>query len=77
MTHHNLACSLAQMGEIERALDLLESSAPKMSALVVVPWIKNDSDLAPLHGHPRYEALLAAAEARQAAAQNASARDAE
>jgi adenylate cyclase len=39
-----------------------------MSALVVVPWIKNDSDLAPLHGHPRYQALVAREEARAAAA---------
>jgi len=69
VTHHNLACSLAQMGETDRALDLLESAAAKMSALAVVPWIKNDSDLAPLHGHPRYQALIAREEARSAAAQ--------
>jgi adenylate cyclase len=68
VTHHNLACSLAQMGETDRALDLLESAAGKMSALAVVPWIKNDSDLAPLHGHPRYQALVAREEARAAAA---------
>ncbi len=66
--HHNLACSLAQMGETDRALDLLESSAGKLSALAVVNSIKNDSDLAPLHGHPRYQALLAREEARAAAA---------
>ena len=67
--HHNLACSLAQMGETDRALDLLESSVGKLSALAVVNSIKNDSDLAPLHGHPRYQALLAREEARAAAAQ--------
>ena len=53
----NLACCLAQMGDAEQALDLLESSVNRMAA--IVGWIKNDSDLAPLHGHPRYEALLA------------------
>jgi adenylate cyclase len=53
----NLACCLAQMGEPEQALDLLESAAGKMSG--IVGWIKDDTDLAPLHGHPRYEALLA------------------
>src|SRR5262249_1089681 len=58
VTHHNLACGLAQMGELEQALDLLENAAPKMSAFAVVPWIRNDSDLVPLHGHPRYQALL-------------------
>jgi adenylate cyclase len=77
ITHHNLACNLAQMGETDRALDLLESSARKMSAFAVVNWIKNDSDLAPLHGHPRYQALLAREGARQAAAQAAQANEAE
>jgi adenylate cyclase len=77
VTHHNLACSLAQMGETDRALDLLESAASKMSALAVVPWIKNDSDLAPLHGHPRYEALIAREEARSAAAQAEQSNEAE
>jgi adenylate cyclase len=69
VTHHNLACNLVQMGETDQALDLLESYAPKLSALAVLNWIKNDSDLAPLHGHPRYEALIAREEARSAAAQ--------
>ena len=32
VTHYNLACSLAQMGETDRALDLLEPSANKLSA---------------------------------------------
>jgi adenylate cyclase len=77
VTHHNLACNLAQMGETERALDLLESYAPKLSALAVLHWIKNDSDLAPLHGHPRYKALIAREEARAAAAQRESSNDAE
>src|SRR5262249_25648457 len=52
----NLACCLAQMGEAEEALDLLESSVCRMAA--IVGWIKNDPDLAPLRGHPRYQALV-------------------
>ena len=48
-----------------------------MSALAVVPWIKNDSDLAPLHSHPRYQALLAREEARLAAAQAEQSNEAE
>jgi adenylate cyclase len=65
--HFNLACGLVQMGEPNQALDLLESSARKMSTNFI-HWLKNDSDLAPLHGHPRYQALLAREEARAAAA---------
>jgi len=71
VAHHNLACSLAQMGETDWALDLLESSACKMSASAVLNWIENDTDLAPLHGHPRYQALIAREEARAAAAPGA------
>jgi len=70
VNHFNLACSLAQIGEIDWALDLLESATGKMSALGVVPWLKNDSDLMPLRGHPRYQALLAREEARSAVAQS-------
>ncbi len=58
----NLACSLAQMNEPEQALDLLESSVSRMAA--IVDWIKNDTDLAALRGHPRYRALVARREAR-------------
>ena len=76
MTHYNLACSLAQMGETDRALDLLES-ARKISHLTVIPRIENDSDLAPLHGHPRYQALVADAQARLMAAGSAPADEAE
>ena len=75
MTHYNLACGLAQMGETDGALDLLEC-AHKISDVAVVP-IENDSDLAPLHGHPRYQALVADAEARLAAARSAPANEAD
>jgi adenylate cyclase len=42
---------------------LLESCAPKLSP-EWINWIKQDSDLIPLHDHPRYRALLARGEAR-------------
>jgi len=74
--HFNLACSLAQMGEPDQALDLLESAARKMSG-IIVDWIENDSDLAPLHGHPRYRALIAREEARAAAARDRQSNEAE
>jgi adenylate cyclase len=67
MIHYNLACCFAQMNELDQALDLLESSTRKMSA-IVADWLKHDSDLAPLRGHPRYQALIAREEARLAAA---------
>ena len=64
--HFNLACAFAQMGEPDQALDLLETcvrrAPPKHLA-----WIKRDPDLVPLHGHPRYQALIAREEARLAA----------
>jgi adenylate cyclase len=65
--HFNIACSLAQMSETDRALNLLESAAHKMPAFLAVNWLKNDSDLTPLFNHLRYQALLAREEARLAA----------
>ena len=64
----NLACALARMNEPEQALDLLESCVPKM-APGHLNWMKKDPDLIPLHHHPRYQALIARAEARLAAFQ--------
>ena len=68
-THYNLACDFALMNELDRSLELLESCAHKISASVVVNYLKHDSDLAPLRNHPRYQALIACEEARLAAAQ--------
>jgi len=64
---YNIACAFAQMGEPDQALDLLEISVrtapPKNLA-----QIRRDPDLMPLHGDPRYRALIALEEARLAAA---------
>jgi adenylate cyclase len=68
MDHYNLACALALMSEVEQALDLLESCTPKLQP-DIVNWIKRDSDLIPLHDHPRYRALILRGEARLAAVQ--------
>ena len=59
----NVACSLAQLGEQERAIDLLEAVARNMTS-AIVSWLKNDTELAPLCDHPRYKALIAREEAR-------------
>jgi len=53
---YNLACNYAIMSKAEEALDFLEQAVANGG--VSPGWMKNDSDLANLHGHPRYEALL-------------------
>lgn len=52
-TRYNVACFYARIGEVERALDLLENSIRSKS------WIENDHDLDPLRTHPRYQAIMA------------------
>jgi adenylate cyclase len=51
------------MNEAERAL--LESCTPKLQP-EMVNWIKRDTDLTPLHDHPRFRAMIAREEARLA-----------
>ena len=53
-TRYNAACFYSQSGDLERALDLLEQQTAGSAE-----WMAHDSDLAPLRGHPRFEALLA------------------
>jgi adenylate cyclase len=55
-TLYNVACYYSQTGEVERALDLLEQALQRGGGYF--DWIRNDKDLLPLHGHPRFEALL-------------------
>ena len=62
----NLACALAQSDEPEQALNQLEKYAEKMPPQRLT-WVKRDPDLAPLRNHPRYQALIARAEARYSA----------
>jgi len=51
-TRYNLACFYSKNGDTDKALDFLESSITSRS------WIENDPDLEPLHGHPRFQAVL-------------------
>jgi TolB-like protein/Flp pilus assembly protein TadD len=53
---YNVACNYATMGRTEGALDYLEHVV--RHGTVSPDWMRNDSDLESLHGHPRYEALL-------------------
>ena len=54
---YNAACMWTQLGDVERALDLLE----KWSGFVGVEtsiWVKHDSDLDALREHPRYHKIV-------------------
>jgi adenylate cyclase len=64
--NYNLACSFAQLGEPEQALDQLEKYAERMPPQRL-GWLKLDYDLEPLRNHPRYQALVARAERRYSA----------
>jgi adenylate cyclase len=64
---YNLAGALVRTGQSDQALDVLESCIPKLSP-ETINWMLKDTDLIPLHGHPRYQSLVARGEARLAAA---------
>ena len=53
---YNVACVYTLLGEADRAVDCLEKSATH--GWVQREWMAHDPDLAPLHGHPRFEALV-------------------
>ncbi|WEX90021.1 hypothetical protein PZN02_005363 [Sinorhizobium garamanticum] len=57
LDRYNLACAAARMGESDQALNLLESCVSDMPP-ELVDWMKSDSDLAPLHRDPRFQALV-------------------
>ena len=63
---YNFACTLVlELHEHEAALDLLEPLLTK-AVVEAVNWIKFDPDLDAIRAHPRFMAMLAAAEARLA-----------
>ena len=53
---YNVACVYTLLGEADRAIDCLEKSATH--GWVQREWMAHDPDLAPLHGHPRFEVLV-------------------
>jgi predicted Zn-dependent protease len=53
---YNCACSLAKMGQPERAIDCLERSVKK--GMAQMDWITHDTDLDSLRADPRFKALL-------------------
>jgi len=56
---YNLACTLALAGKKSEALDLLRDSMEHGLIPESAKLIDQDSDLAPLHGDPRFERLAA------------------
>ncbi|MGQ0703862.1 MAG: TPR end-of-group domain-containing protein, partial [Gemmatimonadales bacterium] len=58
-TVYNIACGLAVLGEVERAIDCLERCY--RMGFAHHDWIRNDPDLNALRSHPRFQALLGSA----------------
>jgi adenylate cyclase len=56
-TAYNVACAHAILGEHDRALELLDRAVAHGRGNL--GWIERDTDFAALHGHPRFEAILA------------------
>ena len=54
---YNAACMWTQLGDVDRALDLLEKWADHVGR-ESVDWLNNDPDIKPLHDHPRFVKLL-------------------
>ena len=57
-TQYNAACIYTHLGDIERALDVLERVLPHAGYELKHGWIKHDSDLDPLRSHPRFQQIL-------------------
>ena len=63
---YNFACMLVlDLHDHEGALDLLDPLF-KAVGIDAVKWSKSDPDLDPIRDHPRFKAMLAAAETRLA-----------
>jgi len=58
IAQYNIACTYAQLGDVEEAIDLLEKMLPGKRAPVQMLWFQHDSDLDPVRNHPRYQKLL-------------------
>ncbi len=60
---YNLACAMIRAGETDYALDRLEESLMNYGR-ENIRWAQADNDLDPVREHPRFKAIVAAAEAR-------------
>ena len=57
LARYNAACTYSQLGEIDRAIELLEICVQQFGSDMKL-WFKKDSDLDPVRNHPRYQKLL-------------------
>ena len=57
LTQYNAACIFALLGEIDRAVDLLEAALPQAHS-EIRGWVQHDADLNPLRSSPRFQQLL-------------------
>jgi len=72
LTRYNFACTLAtSLADPEAALAMLKPALEGVTTDHLVKGAPNDPDFASLHDDPRFQAMVAAAEARLAAAQPA------
>jgi adenylate cyclase len=53
---YNIACTYSQLGEQDRAIELLEAWLPKVGP-DQRRWMAKDPDLDPIRSHPRFKAL--------------------
>ena len=53
---YNVACMFTLLGELETAIELLDQAIKQGYGHRA--WLENDSDLAPLRDHPKFQALL-------------------
>ena len=68
---YNLCCSYVNLGEFDKAIDLLETVLPKLQPSALV-WMTTDNDLDPIRGIPRFQKMFAAAQTRIAESPRAS-----
>jgi adenylate cyclase len=54
---YNVACTYSLLGEVDRAIDLLEIWLPKVGYDQRL-WLKKDYDLDPIRSHPRFQKLF-------------------
>ena len=60
---YNVACAWSLLGEVDRALDVLEQWS-KRGGVLAKNWLEQDPDLASIRSNPRYAGLLATMAAR-------------